>query len=89
MTLEEAALTAIMLATPCAGQTDSSKMVQDWTTQFPEFSRPTFLTINTYSEPLVSINLKDGSIIYGQHYHPDAAAKLFWEAVGRNRCANP
>ncbi|KKK48293.1 hypothetical protein LCGC14_3146580 [marine sediment metagenome] len=32
---------------------------------------------------VVSIDLRDGSVVYGEDYAADAAALLFWEAVGR------
>jgi hypothetical protein len=44
--------------------------------------RPCFLTISSAElGKLISINMEDGSIIYGEHYTPDGTAKLFWEAV--------
>lgn len=35
---------------------------------------------DTHSEPLVTITYS-GQITYGPHYTPDAAAKIFWEAI--------
>jgi hypothetical protein len=32
-------------------------------------------------EMLVTFNLDDGSMTFGPNYHPDEAAKIFWEAV--------
>jgi len=34
---------------------------------------------------LVSINLENGEMKFGENYSPDAAARTFWEAVGHYR----
>jgi hypothetical protein len=40
------------------------------------------ITISGENGPLVVINTSTGEIEYGEHYTPDAAAKVFWEAIG-------
>jgi hypothetical protein len=34
---------------------------------------------------MVEINMHTGEITYGPNYNPDEAARVFWDAVGRNR----
>lgn len=38
--------------------------------------------VGPYGEQLVTISLKDGKVMYGKNYTPDAAAKAFWDAIG-------
>lgn len=45
---------------------------------------PTFFILSTNSKEMVRISLADGSIIYGENYKPDEAARIFWDAIGRN-----
>lgn len=42
-----------------------------------------FMLIAKNGETLVTIH-PDGTIEYGKDYSPDKAAKIFWEALGRN-----
>ena len=42
---------------------------------------PTCFRICTNSEMMVQIDIKTGSITYGEHYTPDKAAQAFWEAI--------
>lgn len=44
---------------------------------------PSSFVIMQPQEELISIKL-DGTVKYGPHYTPDAAAKAFWEAVSHN-----
>lgn len=39
------------------------------------------------SEPLVAVNLADGTVTFGPGYDPDEAARLFWEAIQRQYTA--
>lgn len=43
---------------------------------------PSMLRIGHRTEPLVTIR-PDGSLEYGENYHPDEAAGTFWAAVSR------
>lgn len=42
------------------------------------------LSIEFNGEPLVTI-YPDGTLKYGEHYTPDAAAQVFWDALGAER----
>ena len=45
--------------------------------------KPSSIILSEKSEePLVTIHMATGEITYGKDYSPDAAAKVFWEAIG-------
>lgn len=46
------------------------------------FGPPSIVIDGANGSPLVTIK-PDGTIVYGDGYTPDAAAKAFWDAVGR------
>lgn len=46
---------------------------------------PMAITIQAGSRGAMVTIQPDGSIEYGQGYTPDAAAKIFWDAVGLER----
>jgi hypothetical protein len=51
---------------------------------------PKWLTIHgSGSEPLVSINLEDGSMSFGPSYEPKEAARVFWDAMLQWKAAHP
>jgi hypothetical protein len=42
-----------------------------------------FILPDAGGQPMVTISLNDGSIEYGPTYDPDAAARVFWDAMQR------
>lgn len=50
--------------------------------EFPEWT-----LLNIGSPPIVTVNLKSGAVKYAPNYTPDEAARVFWEALGKEaRC---
>ena len=43
---------------------------------------PTYNFVIANPEPIVTIKA-DGTMEFGKNYHPDEAAKIFWDAVAR------
>jgi hypothetical protein len=37
-------------------------------------------------EELIRVNAETGELTYGKNYNPDLAARMFWEALGRQQC---
>lgn len=42
-----------------------------------------FVMYNSENEMMVDIDLDDGSILFGENYTPDEAAKTFWDAISK------
>jgi hypothetical protein len=42
-----------------------------------------FVMYNSKNEMMVDMDLDDGTIIFGETYTPDEAAKLFWDTIGK------
>ena len=58
--------------------------ITDNTNMFSLFSNPAPLYMIYKAnnvDLLVSINLADGSIIFGPNYKPDEAAQIFWSSI--------
>lgn len=53
-------------------------------TKIPE-TEPGELVIATSADRVLVRIRKDGTIVYGEDYTPDEAAKVLWEAVARQR----
>ena len=47
--------------------------------------RPGELVIGTSMDNILVTIAKDGTLTYGPGYTPDAAAKMFWEALAKRR----
>lgn len=85
----QAALIFLLLANaPALPEPDPPAAIFDVAGTVSDFTvavnSPRTLQINaTSGEMLVTIQLKDGAISYGKSYTPDAAAKIFWQALGK------
>ena len=72
------AIATCLLMTPVL-----NSWLQTTITSNPEFTItcPQFLLIG--DSQLVRVNMSTGEVTYGKDYKPDAAARIFWEAMGR------
>ena len=66
----------ILLAAPALAQ-DTGLTIK------PQLENAGLLHFVHEGKMVVSIDLRDGSVVYGEDYAADEAALLFWEAVGR------
>lgn len=78
-TMKKLTLFCLLIASPAFAE-------QDGTSYIVKRNTPTvqtfLLSIENAEGALVKIR-PDGSIVYGQKYTPDEAAKIFWEAMGK------
>ena len=42
-----------------------------------------FILYNDEGQDLVTVNLDNGDIMYGENYSPDEAAQMFWDSIGK------
>lgn len=42
-----------------------------------------FILYNDEGQDLITVNLSDGDITYGENYTPDEAARMFWDSIGQ------
>ncbi|KKL98227.1 hypothetical protein LCGC14_1826570 [marine sediment metagenome] len=79
----------ILLATPVSAQETGitvkpqSEIVFGFLPDTTALENAGLLHIVHEGVTIVSINMRDGSVVYGEGYAADDAALLFWEAVGR------